>query len=484
MPLSLLAEIRRLVERSVRTPAYAALAALTVAAGVIGSLVLSPVSPLSAYARPTHTAPAQLSTPKLFASRAARVTNEAVLRWTRSAGAPSYKIFEIFTTGGKTTTRKIARVSSRSNSFLVGSLSLKSPQWCFAVQAVGHGIASPYSSEACVKNRTFTTPRPAIAAAHHVAPRRTLPPTTTATTQSPPVQPVPEISSLAPGGQFISGSFRTLLPAGASLLSTSASLVQNFVTAYQTHYSSVGDVNDYPIVTVPAGQALVPIAPTAGCSNFTSNTGTQIPIPATAAGLLTGSSDNPLILWQPSTGTEWEFWQAHYGSGKWSACWGGKISNLSTSSGVFTNPYGLAASGISYLATTITEADIASGAIDHAIALQMPVCSAPAIAPANRTDCGSQPGMPQYGMRFRLPSNLAMPAGLTPYARIVFKALQNYGAVFTDYSGAVMLASEWPADWAAEGHAGTDPITTSWAGQPEYSVLKGIPWQDMTVVTP
>jgi hypothetical protein len=67
---------------------------------------------------------------------------------------------------------------------------------------------------------------------------------------------------------------------------------------------------------------------------------------------------------------------------------------------------------------------------------------------------------------------------------MVFRALKSYGMVVTDKAGAVMLQAESSGDWAAEGNAGTDPITSSWQGKPEYEVLQGIPWSELQVVTP
>jgi hypothetical protein len=77
-----------------------------------------------------------------------------------------------------------------------------------------------------------------------------------------------------------------------------------------------------------------------------------------------------------------------------------------------------------------------------------------------------------------------MPTGMTPFAQMVFKALQTYGAVVTDHAGAVMLQAETVQDWTTAGKAGVDPITTSWAGEPEYDVLNGIPWSDLQVIEP
>jgi hypothetical protein len=268
--------------------------------------------------------------------------------------------------------------------------------------------------------------------------------------------------------------------ADARAHSTSSGFVGDLVEDYEQDYGAVG-VNQLPIWDVAANQAPVTVTVRSGCNNFTANTGTRIPIPAAAT---TTSSDSPLVIYQPSTHTDWELWQAKpAANGTWSACWGGKLSTA-TSTGVFPYPYGLAASGISYLATTITEADVASGAIRHALAVDLPHCSAPQVAPADRTDCSSDPGQPPEGTWYRLPASLTMPTGLTPFAQQVFKALQTYGMVVMDQAGAVMVQAESASDWGAQGHSGLDPITASWGGQAEYAALNGMPWNHLEVIAP
>ena len=264
------------------------------------------------------------------------------------------------------------------------------------------------------------------------------------------------------------------------LLSASSRFASDIVSDYTQDYGSVG-VNSLPIYRVPANQPGVPVSVLSGCNNFVPNTGSDIPIPPFAT--LIGSSDNPLIVYQPSSGADWELWRATKNSdGTYSACWGGKL-NMGNSTGVFPYPYGMSATGISYLATAITEADVASGQINHAIAIQIPRCNE-YVYPADRHDCGSEPGQPAEGQWFRFPADLAMPGGLTPFAQMVFTALQRYGAVVTDYAGAVMLEAEQPSDWAEEGNAGTDPITASWEGLPEYKVVADLPWSSLQTVNP
>jgi hypothetical protein len=260
----------------------------------------------------------------------------------------------------------------------------------------------------------------------------------------------------------------------------SAQFVSDLVTDYKDNYGSVG-VNSQPLYSVPANPAEVNISVGSGCNSFLSDAGSQMPIPSFAS--LNGSSDSPLVIWQPSTQTDWELWEvSRLSANSYSACWGGKL-DMATSDGVFPPTFGLSATGISYLATSITEADVASGSINHALAITLPACNG-YVYPANRGDCGSDPGQPGEGQWFRLPANLAMPSGLTPFAQMVFRALQTYGAVVTDHGGAVSLESEQTSDWAAEGHTGTDPITASWGGLPEYGVVAPIPWSSLQVVDP
>jgi len=264
--------------------------------------------------------------------------------------------------------------------------------------------------------------------------------------------------------------------------SSPSPFVNDLVTDYTTAYGAVG-VNEMPVWKVGAGQADVTVSVAAGCNDFTSDTGTRIPIPPAVT--TAGSGDSPLVIDQPATHTEWELWQAIPSGTRsdrsWSACWGGKL-NTAASDGSFPSPFGLSASGISYLATTITEGDIASGSINHAIAIDLTGCTAPQQAPADRNDCSKDARQPPYGTWYRLPAALARPSGLTSFGLMVFRAVQKYGMVTTDQAGAVMIQAESTSDWAAQGHTGVDPITASWDGRQEYQVVADLPWNLLQVV--
>jgi hypothetical protein len=77
-----------------------------------------------------------------------------------------------------------------------------------------------------------------------------------------------------------------------------------------------------------------------------------------------------------------------------------------------------------------------------------------------------------------------MPGGLVPFAQMVFKAIQSYGAVVVDQGGAVGLNVDQPSAWAGEGHSGTDPITASMDGLATYQVVATLPWGDLQTVDP
>ena len=299
----------------------------------------------------------------------------------------------------------------------------------------------------------------------------TLPPGTTSTLP-PGVTKSPWQGSLFTSGQA----------AAWPLDPNSSEFASDIVADYQSHYGSVG-VNTMPVYVVPASARMVPLSVAPGCNDFLADTGTTVPAPQ---GLdLNGSPDNPLAVYQPSTGLDWELWRASLtASGGLSACWAGRL-DVYGSSGVFPSPYGLSATGISYLATVITQQDIASGHIDHAMALEIPRCNY-YVYPADRGDCGSDPGQPPEGQWFRFAPGTTCPpqACATPFARMVFQAGLTYGFVVTDQAGAVMLQAEQPSDWSAQGGRGQAPIRVSWERQTEYTVVAKLPWASLQAVDP
>ena len=124
---------------------------------------------------------------------------------------------------------------------------------------------------------------------------------TTPATASTPVA-APSSAGPTPSSDFPSSVFDRNVQ-GWPVDPNSAGFVNDFVTDYKDNYGTVG-VNSMPIYSVPSNQAEASISVSSGCNSFLSSTGSEIPIPSYTS--LNGSSDSPLIVWQPSTQTDWE----------------------------------------------------------------------------------------------------------------------------------------------------------------------------------
>jgi hypothetical protein len=264
----------------------------------------------------------------------------------------------------------------------------------------------------------------------------------------------------------------------------SSAIVANVITdansAYPDCSGGVGGCIDWavntnrPVYMVPANEPTVSISVSSGCNNFTSNTGTKVPIPSDA--VAGDSSDQIMTIYQPSTNTVWEFWLASNSGGSWSACWGGEAS-MSTFNGVFPNPYGETASGISNLAMQVLGTDCNWDGNTNS----------GGDPPADRTDCGdNNSNAPEEGMWFRFaPGTTCSSSNCdTPFAQMVFNAGLKYGFIVTDQGGAVGIEADQTNGWTVDGGTGTDPITTSMQGEATYQVLHNLPWSDLQVIDP
>jgi hypothetical protein len=308
---------------------------------------------------------------------------------------------------------------------------------------------------------------------------------------SPPVRRVRTAHDAAPAAlPFSPTSFwNTPLPNDLPADPRSDQLVSNFNQQWQSYYGAVGiNIDSYSISTyrVDASTPRTRVGLAAGCG---ADAGLQqqlasVPIPADARPANGG--DHSLVIWQPSSDTEWELWEAHEDAvGNWTACWGGRITSVSRSHGVFPAPYGLSASGLSYLGGTIKAHELQSGHIDHVIAVNVVETTAgQQVAPADRNDgkSTSSIAIPE-GTRFRLdPTVDVTQLDLSPVALTIARALQRYGMVVTDTSGAVVLMAEDAQPFLAAGIP--DPYVALFAGAPSYEVLNGMPWSRLQVVPP
>ncbi len=205
-----------------------------------------------------------------------------------------------------------------------------------------------------------------------------------------------------------------------------------------------------------------------------------VPIPPDA--VPAAGTDADLIIWQPSTGRLWELWRAAGSGAQWSACWGGRFANARTSSGIFPRPFGVSASGLSILAGQIHLEDLRQHHIDHALIVGLPHTARGRVWPANRDDGTSDaPDAIPEGTRLRLRAGLDLtklrlhPAGLQ-----IATAIQRYGMIVSDTSGAVSLSAQDPSPLIRAGQP--DPYDAL-LRPGQYSVTEGIPWDQLQVVS-
>ena len=322
--------------------------------------------------------------------------------------------------------------------------------------------------------------------------KATLPPPDTA----PAPAPAPAVHGTILGNDgatpFASSSiWNQPLAADAALDPRSSELVAAFNQQWRTNYGTVGMNTDkwsIPIYRVPRDQPTVTVF---GSDDPACNSDpplrqqlAAVPIPANAHPA--NGTDKSLAIWQPSTDTVWEMWLVEKdSSGRWTSCWGGRITDVSTSNGVFDWPYGVAASGLSYLGGTVKVSELEAGEIKHALAVNVVHTAAGAqVGPANRNDGNSTDAdaIPE-GTRFRLDPSVDVDVlGLGRPATVIAHALQDYGMYVTDTAGAVVLMAEDGATYVADGHR--DPYATLFAEGEPYEVLTRIPWDRLQVVAP
>jgi hypothetical protein len=278
----------------------------------------------------------------------------------------------------------------------------------------------------------------------------------------------------------------TPVPADAPLHPNSANFVADFLRQIKTFYGHAGmNTNAYssPIYIVDADVATVPV--TQWDCHKPSYRDKQldeqwraVPIPSYAQPA--DGTDSEMTIYQPSTDTMWEFWQARNVDGQWQACWGGRMLNVSKNNGIWPTRYGTTATGLPFLGGQITVEELRRGAIDHVMGIALVEAENwnTFSWPANRSDGYNPQHLPNRipeGLRLRLDPSLDVAAlKLHPMAKIIAKAAQIYGFVVWDKAGAICLRAENPKRFTAVGQP--DPYFSLWNGTPSYNILAGFPW--------
>lgn len=297
------------------------------------------------------------------------------------------------------------------------------------------------------------------------------------------------ITSLAPvqtDKVFSTTSFwYTPIPTIVTLHSNNANLVAEFNRQRTTWYGTVAiNTKEYtsPVYTVGPDQPRIAVGWNDCQKKGYVEKGllaqlADVPMPSNATAAL--GTDKEITVYQPSTNTVWELWQAKKDlNGKWIACWGGKITNATLSDGIMPKPYGTTATGLPFLGGQITAEELERGEIKHAIGISLLEIEHFNIYswPANRSDgwnpAPAKPNRIAEGQRFRFDPTIDVDTltGISRAGKIIFKAGQKYGFVVWDRAGAVSIRAQNVSSYA------TNPYPALFDNKPTYDVIKNLPW--------
>lgn len=207
----------------------------------------------------------------------------------------------------------------------------------------------------------------------------------------------------------------------------------------------------------------------------------SVPIPYYA--IAAGGTDQEMSIYDRFTNSLYEFWKAKKVGDSWQACWGGKISNASSSDGIFPSYYGTTATSLPFIGGQITAEELQRGEIRHAIGIALVDAAHWNIFswPAHRSD-GWNPAnaanrIPE-GLRFRLdPTYNVDASSLHPVAKTIAKTAQKYGFVVWDKAGAISIRAQNPTSYTALGKL--NPYVALFDGTPSYAILNGFPWDKL-----
>jgi hypothetical protein len=301
------------------------------------------------------------------------------------------------------------------------------------------------------------------------------------------VNPSPAATVLPSEQIFSPKSFwYAIIPVHVQLHENSSAFVAEFLRQKKAYYGTVIiNTTSYasPVYYVDIAMPTTPVTEW-DCQKkhfkdkYLAEQWSAVPIPDYA--VPAKGSDAEMSIYQPSTDTLWEFWQTRKIGGQWQACWGGRISHVSKSSGVFDQHYGTTATSLPFIGGQITAEELKRGEIRHVIGISLVDIEKASVFswPAHRSD-GYNPDnasnrIPE-GLRFRLDPSVNVDAlKMNPIGKIIARAAQKYGFIVWDKAGAISLRAQNPYSYTAMGQP--DPYDALFAGTKSYAILDGFPW--------
>jgi len=328
---------------------------------------------------------------------------------------------------------------------------------------------------------------------------------------SPPVEPTPPVKPISPvvpttpatpGGPFRffspSSFWNEELSAGAALDPSSAGVVTAFdqeIAAAEAAKKGEPFINttawSVPIYTVPADQPTVKvtlIASRLSLSPALQSAWEAVPLPAGAQPAV--GTDKVLVVWQPSTGKLWEFWQLEETLTGWQAAWGGAMQNAPAESGAYgpedwagaKSNWGAAATSLSMAGGLITLEDLEKGRINHALAMSIPTPRGGVYAsPAERTDGWStEPLSIPEGAHLRLDPSLDLASLHLPHVTLMMaEAAQRYGIFVANQSANVAMYAQDPIPTGTNPYSGPHGY---YEGKSAQQILEAFPWSHLQLL--
>jgi hypothetical protein len=295
------------------------------------------------------------------------------------------------------------------------------------------------------------------------------------------------------------------LPANTPLNPNSSTYVREIVHALansvpvsrECYLSTVGAP---PIYVVPENQPRVPVTRQYRYNKHLNDTvlAGGIPIPPLAE--QSTNTDHTMIIYQPSMNTLWELWRVQKdGNGNWQIGWGGKMTDVSRSDGIWPPHEGTSATGDALLGVVVRIEELQAGQIDHPVDLELPHtivlnrhtlpantpgATVPYSWPADRLGDGvsSNPYAVPEGLRFRLDPSLDLNSlNLSPVAHTIAVAAQKYGFLVENTGPDCNIKLGNPQPYEAAGLP--DPYKTLFGAAygPDYSpkVMANFPWSHL-----
>jgi len=255
-----------------------------------------------------------------------------------------------------------------------------------------------------------------------------------------------------------------------------------------------------PLYVVPGNQPRVQVTRQYAYNQHLSDTvlAGGIPIPPSAE--QSTNTDHTMIIFQPSTDTLWELWRVRKdSSGSWQIGWGGKMTDVSQSDGIWPRRAGTSATGVSLIGVVVRIEELQDGQIDHPVDLELPrtivldrhtlpantpATTVPYSWPADRPPDGvsSNPHAVPEGLRLRLDPSLDLNSlNLSPVAHTIAVAAQKYGFIVENTGPDCNIKLGNPQPYLAAGLPNPYQALFGSDYGPDYSpkVMANFPWSHL-----